>query len=211
MTLLIVSFILACVLSAGSAMAQTSTPSFATVHEATLVGDEIEWRTRTVACGRDAPPLSSAMVVAPLDRRKEVVRLSPPLVRREVVQAVSFRDRDLVFVPNDDLAPHRTRHGFEVLRPDPAAAREAVRCLRDHGIVLAPSALLVSWPAGRPDPPVLEGTLVRRHDGTRALFAGTAALFVGGVFGALLAWRRLERRVRFEAAEAVLRADMPDL
>ena len=47
--------------------------------------------------------------------------------------------------------------------------------------------------------------------GKHALVAGATLLFVGGVVGAALAWRRFERRARFEAAEAVLRADIPDL
>jgi hypothetical protein len=183
----------------------------ATVHEATLIGDQVEWETRTFDCDAGGPPSFRTSLVTPVERVGGAVRLAPPFVRREAVQAVSFRDRDLVFVPNEDLAPHRTRHGFEVLHPDHGATDGFVRCLQKHGIEPSSSMLLVAWPADRPDPPVLEGKFARKHEGERSLVAASAAVFVAGVFGLVLALRRLERRVRFEAAEAILRADMPDL
>jgi len=67
--------------------------------------------------------------------------------------------------------------------------------------------------ATRPRTPTLplEGRLVRWQEGARTVLGVSAALLAGAIGALAVAWRRLERRVRLEAAEAILRADMPDL
>src|SRR5262249_23625417 len=126
------------------------------------------------------------------------------------VQVVLLGDPNLVFVPNEDLSPHRTHHGFEVFRPDQASRDETLACLRERGLRVPPTALLVGT---RPDSraPPLEGRLLRRQEGARAVLGVSAALLVGAVGGLVIAWRRLARRVRLEATEAILRADLADL
>jgi hypothetical protein len=52
---------------------------------------------------------------------------------------------------------------------------------------------------------------VRRQEGASAVLGAAAALLAGAIGALVVAWRRLVRRVRLEAAEAILRADMPDL
>jgi hypothetical protein len=85
-----------------------------------------------------------------------------------------------------------------------------VRCLREQGVHLSPSAILVGTEPTTPMPP-LEGRLVGRQDGARAVLGVSAALLAAAVGALTVAWRRLSRRVRLEAAEAILRADIPDL
>jgi hypothetical protein len=108
------------------------------------------------------------------------------------------------------MSPHRTPHGFEVFRPDRASRDEVVRCLRERGIRVPPAALIVGTSAETPTPR-LEGQFVRRQEGARAVVAVSAALLGAAVAGLAVAWRRLSRRARIEAAEAILRADLPDV
>jgi len=177
------------------------------VHEATLEGETVRWDTRAFDCVMHGEPRHQTTIL-PLERTGTTVRLRPPVVQNEAVQVVLLRHPDLVFVPVDELSPHRTRHGFEVFRPDEASRDEVVRCLRDQGVHLPPTALIV----GPKTPPLaLEGRLVPPHEGAGAVLAVSAALLGAAVGGLAVAWRRLARRVRVEAAEAILRADLPDL
>jgi hypothetical protein len=201
---------LACLYIGGFAQARERNVSFAAEHEATLEGDHVRWETRVYDCGDPRVEPRRKWTVHPLERSGGRLRLEPPLLEDEPVQVVLLGDPNLVFVPNEELAPHRTRHGFEVFRPDHVARDRVVECLRERGVHLSPAALLVGTNPERPAS-TLEGRLVGRRDGARAVLGVSAALLAVAVGGLAVAWRRLSRRVRLEAAEAILRADIPDL
>jgi len=200
----------ACLFIAGVSEARGRTLAFAVEHEAVFEGDEVRWDTRIYGCddGRQEP--RHLKTVRPLERAGKSLRLEPPLIDGEPVQVVLLGDPNLVFVPNEASSPHRTRHGFEVFRPDRASRDEILRCLREQRGHVSPASLLVAKKPNIPTPP-LEGRLVRRQEGARAVLGVSAALLVAAVGGLAVAWRRLARRVRLEAAEAILRADIPDL
>jgi hypothetical protein len=201
---------LACLYIGGFAEARERNAAFAVEHEAMLEGDGVRWETRVYDCGDPRGEPRRRSTVLPLARSGTRLRLEPPFLEDEPVQVVLLGDPNLVFVPNEELAPHRTRHGFEVFRPDHVARDRVVQCLRERGLHLSPAALLVGTSPEKPTPP-LEGRLAGRREGARAVLGVSAALLAVAVGGLAVAWRRLSRRVRLEAAEAILRTDMPEL
>ncbi len=72
---------------------------------------------------------------------------------------------------------------------------------------MSPTALLVGQNR-KTATLALEGRLVRRQAGARAGLGVAAALLAAFIGGLAVAWQRLRRRVRLEAAEAILKADM---
>jgi len=200
---------LVCLFTGSVVHARGSPVSIVVDHEATIVGDEVRWNTRYLVC-EDATQPHHASSVGRLERTGETVRLDPPFVDGAPIQVVRLTDPNLVFVPSEALGAHRTPHGFELFRPDHEEREQALRCLREQGVQLAPTALLVAQTRGKATPP-LEGRLVRRQAGASAVLGVSAALLAGAIGALVVAWRRLGRRVRLEAAEAILRADMPDL
>jgi hypothetical protein len=200
---------LACLFTGSVVHARGSPVPFVAEHEATIVGDEVRWNTRILVC-EDPPHPYHTSSVGRVERTGDTVRLEPPFVDGAPIQVVRLADPNLVFVPSEALGAHRTRHGFELFRPDHEERAQVLRCLREQGVDLPPSALLVAKPPGKSTPP-LEGRLVRRQAGANAVLGVSAALLAGAIGALVVAWRRLGRRVRLEAAEAILRADMPDL
>jgi hypothetical protein len=200
---------LACLFTGSLAHAREPTVPFVADHLATFDGDEVRWKTRFLVCDDPVHPYHRSSV-SQLERAGDTVRLEAPFVDGPPIQVVRLADPNLVFVPNEALGAHRTRHGFELFRPDHEKREEALRCLRANGVHLAPSALIVATPPRTITPP-LEGRLARRHEGARTVLGVSAALLAGALGALAVVWRRLERRVRLEAAEAILRADMPDL
>jgi hypothetical protein len=201
---------LACLFIGGYAEARERPVTAAVVHEAAIDGDRVRWDTRIFDCAEQGSLPRSLTTELPVERAGTTVRFRAPIVQKGPVEVVLFADPSLVFVPGEALSPHRTRHGFEVFRPDQAARDEVVRCLRDKGVRLPPAALIVGTNADMP-PPTLEGMFVRRQEGARTVLAVSAVLLAAAVGASAVAWRRLVRRVRFEAAEAILKADLPDL
>jgi hypothetical protein len=200
---------LACLYTASYAEARARLADVA-VHEAAIEGDVVRWNTRVFDCQEPRRAPEKRTTVLPIERTGTTVRFRAPLVEKGPVQVVLLADPGLVFVPSERLVPHRTRHGFEVFRPDHELRDEALSCLREQGIVVPPAALLVGTKEETPLPP-LEGRFVRKQEGARAVLAVSAALLAAAFGGLAVAWRRLARRVRFEAAEAILKADLPDL
>jgi hypothetical protein len=204
------AILLVCLLSAGSACAGESAPSIAVLHEATFLDGQIRWDTRVFRCGTDdSDPSTLATKWVPFDSQAPTVRLAPPLLAGASVQVVTFREADRVFVPSSDAVPWRTRNGFEVLHPDPAARDEVIACLRQQHVHLAPTALLVNADS-RFSQGGIAGAFVERFRGARALLGVGAAIFSAVLAALALFAHRLVRRTRLEAAERILRADMPD-
>jgi hypothetical protein len=203
------AMILACLLSVRVARATGAVPPFAVVHEATVVDDTIRWDSRVFRCRPDGEPDVPALTtnVAPFDARN--VRIAPPLIAGASVQVVTFRDPERVFVPSADAAAWRTRNGFEVLHPDRDAREGVVACLRQQGVRLPPTALLVNADSTFAERGIA-GTFVERRRGVHALLVAASAIFAAALaaLGALAL--RFRRRARVEAAERILRADMPD-
>jgi len=191
--------------------ASESLLSVVAVHQATLQGDAVRWDSQLVDCGADRSEQPTRMVtMSALRRKDQAIFLAPPVFGDEAIRIVLFTDPDLIFLPNDDIAAHRTRHGLELLHPAESSRVELLRCLHKRTIDLPPSALLL----GR-DPTVdirgIEGKLVQRQtrgNGVVVVATGVFAIAMGGLS---VAYRRLRYRVRLEAAKAILRADMQDL
>lgn len=184
--------------------------SIAVEHEASFEGDFVRWETRRYDCDDSGAAPRRVTTLQSLERAGTSLRLDPPLVAGELVQVVTFADSNLVFVPSDGLPSRRTRHGFEVFRPDRASRERVVQCLRARGIQLAPAALLIGTSPDAPMPR-LEGRLRPKQEDAPVVLAVSGALLAAFLAGLAVAWRRLVRRVRLEAAEAILKADMPDL
>jgi hypothetical protein len=180
------------------------------LHEAAIGTDGVRWDTRVYDCGAPRADPRHVTSVLPIERAGTTVHFRPPPVQEAPVEVVIFEDPNLVFAPIEAMSPHRTRHGIEVFRPDHASRDELMRCLRDQGVHLPPAALLLGM-TGQNAAPLLEGRFIPRQEAAHAVLGVSAVLLVAILVGLAVAWRRLARRARVEAAEAILRADLPGL
>jgi hypothetical protein len=132
--------------------------------------------------------------------------LTPPLLA-EGAQLVAFSDRDVWFRPGPEARPRYTRRSVELGTLAPGLAVETLARARAAGVPLTPATLIMLPNAQIVLRQGIEGRLEGRRSAYNVVLTSAALVSCGVIAGLWAAHRRLLRRGRLEAAQAMLRAD----